>query len=460
MSVIDTSTPEIQAAIALADAQLAHEQKARKIPGISAGIIYDQSLIWKHGYGFANLEQQIAPDEFSVYRCASITKLFTSTMMMILRDAGKLNLDDPLEKYVPEFRIRSPFADPRPPTFRMVAAHAAGLPREGAHEGWADLKMPTGDEMLASLLNSELHMPTHMEPKYSNLGISLLGYTLARIAGQPYNEMIKEHIFTPLAMNDSGFDREPYSVEHYAVGYSKQKEVFVPAPDWNPFGWIPAGGLYSTVADISKFMALQFTDAPAHATPSQILGSSTLREMHMPVNMTPDFTHGFGIAFALSRVAKQKVVGHSGSVPGFKTSIAMIPALKLGVVAFTNTNCDPIALTNKMLETLAPAFQHQIDEPPATTEEILSWKPYIGQYQWPMMDGILDIRVVDDHLTALAVGEEPSTYVMLKPAGEHVFKMIGGHSANEELRFTVDDSGKVTGLWFGGYPYQRLEGED
>ena len=454
---IDLSAAEIQAAIGLVEAQLEHEQRTRKIPGLSAGIVYEQSLIWQHGYGYANLEKQIQPDERSVYRCASITKLFTSTMMMILRDAGKLNLDDPIEKYVPEFKIKSSFADARPPTFRMISSHASGLLREGIHEGWATLTMPTGEELLASLADSEMPMLTMIEPKYSNLGIAMLGYALSKIAGQPYNDLIRDRIFAPLGMIDSGFDRAPYGEDHYAVGYSKQNEIMKASTDWNPYGWIPAGGLYSTVADISKFISLQFTDAPAGASSSQILGSSTLREMHMPVNLAPNFKSGFGLGFALSRVAEQKVVGHSGSVPGFKTSIAMIPALKLGVVAFTNTNTDPIALTNKMLETLAPAFQHQLDEPPATTEQIASWKPYLGRYDWAMMDTVLDIRIVNDHLTALTVGEEPSTYVTLTPVGEHQFKMIGGNSAHEILRFTVDDSSKVTGLWLGGYPYRRME---
>ena len=456
---IDVSAPEIQAAIGLVEAQLDREQRTRKIPGMSTGIISDQALIWQRGYGFANLEQQIRADERSVYRCASITKLFTSTMMMILRDAGKLNLDDPLEKYVPEFKIKSPFVDARPPTFRMIAAHASGMPRESADLGWANLTMPSGAELLAALSSAEMPMRNLLEPKYSNLGISMLGYTLSKISGQPYNEMIREHIFAPLGMIDSGFVRAPYGIEHYAVGYSKSKDgaTMISAPDWDPAGWIPAGGLYSTVADISKFMSLQFTDAPAGATASQILGSSTLREMHMPVNMAPDFKSGFGIAFALSRVANQKVVGHSGSVPGFKTSIALIPALKLGVVAFTNTNTDPIAITDKMLETLAPAFQVQLDEPPATPDQIASWQSYLGRYDWALMDGILDIRIVNDHLTALMVGEDPSTYVTLTPAGEHQFKMTGGNSGSEILSFTVDESGKVTGLWFGGYPYQRME---
>lgn len=455
---IDLTAPEIRAAIALAEAQFEYELRSRKIPGMSAGIVYDQALIWSKGYGYANLEKQIATDQYSVYRCASITKLFTSTMMMMLRDAGKLNLDDPLEKYAPEFKIKSSYADARPVTFRMVSSHAAGLPREGYHEGWANLEMQTAEEMLKTLELAEMLMPTMQEPKYSNLGISMLGYTLSKVAGQPFTEFVKEHILTPLGMTNTGFTRSPYTDEHYAQGYNKEAvDKFVAAPDWDSRGWLPAGGIYSTIADIAKFMSLQFTDAPAGATPSQILGSSTLREMHMPVNVTPDFQGAFGLGFDISRVASQKVVGHSGSVPGYRTNISMVPSLKLGVAVFTNTGTDPIAITNKVLETLVPAFAHQNEDPEATPEQIAAWKPYVGQYKWLSMDDILDIRVLKGHLTALYVGEAPETFVKLKPVGEHEFKMVGGHSANEPLRFTVDDSGKVTGLWFGGYPFKRVE---
>ncbi len=454
---IDLSAAEIRAAIALAEAHLDYELRSRKIPGMSVGIVYDQALIWSRGYGYANLEKQIPADSRSVYRCASITKLFTSTMMMMLRDAGKLSLDDPLEKYAPEFKIGSPFADARPATFRMVSSHAAGLPREGYHEGWAALEMLTAEEMLGTLATSEMLMPTMTQPKYSNLGISLLGYTLGKIAGQPFYEFVREHILAPLGMNDTGFERSAYTDEHYAQGYNRDMDRMNAAPDWDPRGWGPAGGIYSTVSDISKFMSLQFTDAPAGATPSQILGSSTLREMHMPVNVSPDFKSAYGLGFGIAQVANQKIIGHSGSVPGYRTNIGMVPALKLGVAVFTNTGTDPTAITNKVLEILMPAFEHQNIEPEATPEQIAAWKPYVGQYKWMSMDDILDIRMVKGHLTALFVGEAPETFVRLKPAGEHQFKMVGGHSANEPLRFTVDAGGKVTGLWFGGYPYYRLE---
>ena len=203
----------------------------------------------------------------------------------------------------------------------------------------------------------------------------------------------------------------------------------------------------------------QFSDAPAGATSSQILGGSTLREMHQPVNMAPDLNSGFGIGFAISRVANLKVIGHSGSVPGYRTNIGLVPVFKLGVVVFTNTTTDPIAITEKLLGTLIPTFEHQSEEPQATPEQIAAWKPYLGRYDWPTMDAVLDVRIYKNRLTALTVGEGSDTFVTLRPDGEHQFKMIGGHSANEPLRFEVDADGKVTGLWFGPYHYRRIEEE-
>ncbi len=454
---MDLSAPEIQAAVALVEAQLEREQRNRKIPGLAAGIVYDQALIWTKGNGYANLERQIPADERSVYRIASITKLFTSTMLMLLRDAGKVNLDDPIEKYLPEFRIKSSYADARPPTFRMVAAHAAGLPREGAQEGWRTMDMPTAEQLLASLANSETLLPTMTQPKYSNLGIAIMGYALGKIAGQPYDAFVRERILAPLGMVDSGYERSAYGDEHYAVGYYKDGETLKAAPDWEEHGFRPAGGMYSTVADISKFIALQFSDAPAGG--AQILGSSSLREMHMPVNVQPDFTMGYGIGFGIQRVANHKVIGHSGGLPGYTTNIALVPALKLATIVFTNTGTDPVAISHKALETLIPAFANQAVDPEATPEQAAAWQPYLGRYAWLSMDDLLEIRLLRGHLTALTVGEDPSTFVKLTPAGEHQFKMIGGGSANEILRFEVDASGKVTGLWFGGYPFRRIEEE-
>ncbi|MEO8393016.1 MAG: serine hydrolase domain-containing protein, partial [Chloroflexota bacterium] len=295
-------------------------------------------------------------------------------------------------------------------------------------------------------------------PKYSNLGIAILGYALTKIAGQPYEQFARERILQPLGMIDSGFERDQYGEDHFAVGYFAEGESMKQAMVWDANGFRPAGGMYSTVADISKFIALQFSDAPAGG--SQILGSSSLREMHMPINVTQDFVSGFGLGFGIQRVAGLKVLGHSGGLPGYTTNISFVPQLKLGMIVFTNTGTEPIPITHRMLEVLIPAFRNQQTEPDATVEQIASWKPYMGRYSWMTMDDVLEIRMLNGKLTALTVGDDLSTYIKLTPSGEHRFKMQGGSSNQEEMRFEVDASGKITGLWLGGYPYRRLGDEE
>lgn len=449
---IDLSAPEIRGALALAEAQLEGEQHDRNIPGLSAGIVYDQELIWQRGYGFSDLQKQIPADSRTVYRIASITKLFTSTMLMHLRDAGKLSLDDPLEKYLPQFKIRSSFADARPPTFRMVASHAAGLPREGNHQGWRDLNMPTIDTLLAGLDGDEMRLPTMVEPKYSNLGIGIMGYTLSLIAGQPYGDYVSEHVLKPLGMTDSGFTRP--TDDHYAVGYWRDGEEFKPTGHWDEQGFRPGGGMYSTVADITKFIAMQFRDQPANGG-DQVLGSSTIREMQMPVSVTQDFETGFGIGWGIRRLSGCKVVGHSGGLPGYTTNISLVPGLKLAVIVFTNTGTDPVSISNKVLELLIPVFKRvqARDEVQASPSEVESWKRYTGRYT--RSGDEMDVEVIDGKLYLITPGQAVNTAIRLMPHAEHQFRMAGGASSGDTVTFDFNDAGEITGLMMGAYPMDR-----
>src|SRR5579885_694131 len=152
--IIDRQIKELQATFALVDAFLEAERETRKLPGLSCAIVYDQEVLWSKGFGFANIEQKIVANPQTIYRIASVTKLFTATMMMRLRDSGRLHLDDPLEKYLPSGKVQSRFTDPSPITFRQVVAHIAGLPRddsvERVYEGNVVI-FPSREEIQANL---------------------------------------------------------------------------------------------------------------------------------------------------------------------------------------------------------------------------------------------------------------------------------------------------------------------
>jgi len=379
-------------------------------------------------------------------------------MLMQLRDAGQLSLDEPIAKYLPDFQISSNFSDAKSPTFRQIVSHAAGLPREGLHSGWRDMQMPAISELIKSLEDMEMILPTMKDPKYSNLGIAILGHTLSLIAGQSYSDYIHENILKPLGMTTSGFMRDRYTDDEYAISYYLPAlgEPFGTAPHWNENGFRPAGGMYSTVAEMAKFIALQFQEGKAGG--SQILGSSTIREMHNPVLINDNFTAGFGIGWGMRPFAGYKVIGHSGGLPGYTTNISLVPALELGVLVFTNTGTAPVEIAETMLKLLIPVFEATINRtaPKPTPQQLKSWKPYIGRYALRSMDDGLEVKVVKGLLKIVPFDGNMAASIRLDVHDEHRFKMVGGASQGELVTFEVNDDGVVTGMWLGRYPFDRI----
>src|SRR3990170_5165078 len=191
---ITKADPEVGAVLALLNARLETERQERGIPGMSVAVVYDQATLWAKGFGTANLEMGVPATPKTVYRVASITKLFTATMLLQLRDAGKLSLDDPIKRFLPTFEIESRFADSGPITLRQVMTHMAGLPRECSIDRWAMSESPSIEAVLDSLRDSETVFPPMAKYKYSNLGIAILGHALEVAAGQGYAEYVTRNI--------------------------------------------------------------------------------------------------------------------------------------------------------------------------------------------------------------------------------------------------------------------------
>ncbi|MGI0048251.1 MAG: serine hydrolase domain-containing protein, partial [Nitrososphaera sp.] len=237
------------------------EEEARKnrIPGVSVAIVYDQDVVWAYSHGYADLERKIPTTPQTIFAIGSITKLITAIMMMRLRDAGKLGLDDAVEKYLPSIKIRSSSNNGRPVTLRQIASHTAGLQREVSIEGWHTLKFPTIEELLESSKEVTTVFPPFSRYKYSNLGYSILGHVLSIVAGVPYKEYVKSDILTPLGMTRSGFDITEEMKQNLAVGYTgfgEEPEDMAPYLDFGAMA--PAGQLYSSVEDICRLISLQF----------------------------------------------------------------------------------------------------------------------------------------------------------------------------------------------------------
>lgn len=448
--------PEVKAALALLEAQLAAQMQDDLVPGMSVAVIYDQDILWAKGFGYADVEKKIPADPHTIYRVGSITKLFTATMLMQLRDLGKLRLDDPLANYLPGFHIPSRFKHVPAVTLRQITSHTAGLPREAPLDYWETLEFPPIETILASLNDAEMTFPPWTEWKYSNLAVALMGYTLGLVAGQPYADYVRENILHPLAMNHSDFEITPAMKPHMATGYNRRKKKDDPlevAPHPHIGGMVPAGQLYSSVEDIARFISLQFRDEPAGG--SQILRGSTLKEMRLVQWMNPDWKSAWGIGWGMRLLEGKLAIGHSGGIHGFTTNITLIPEIKLGVAIFTNTSANPGAYSAKALELLVPVIarvqarrQRVEPKPPPAI-----WQNYVGLYSSDL--GEVEIKIVRNQLVMVSPDTPEAPPVPLIPEVEHKFRMKGGMANGELLVFELDAAGNVKRLKAGPYPFNR-----
>ena len=151
--------PDVQAAIHLLEAWSEAQLAYNELPGLSMGILYDQELIWSRGFGYSDLEKKIPATSETICRIASVSKLFTSTAIMQLRDQGKLHLDDPLSRHLPWFKMHASHTDAPDITIRHLLTHTAGLPREADFPYWTNFQFPTREQLIHSLPQQEVVYP-------------------------------------------------------------------------------------------------------------------------------------------------------------------------------------------------------------------------------------------------------------------------------------------------------------
>jgi CubicO group peptidase (beta-lactamase class C family) len=439
-----TPAAGVESALRVYDAWVEATAARREQPGVSIGIVHDQKLVWAKGYGFADVANKQPAAPRTLYRIASISKLFTATAMMQLRDAGKLALDDPVARHLEWFRIQNRHPHGPAITLRHLLTHTSGLPRESAMPYWTTKRFPGREEMIRLLATQETIYAAETQVKYSNLALALAGEVVERAAAAPYDRVVEERILRPLGMTSTQVRPQP-SMPELATGYGRRVPGQAREPEeFSDTGGIaPAANLASSVEDLAKFVMLQFRDAPASG--AQVLKGSTLREMHRVHWLAEDWRSGRGLGFQVRRVGDQVRVGHGGSLGGYRTQLEFVPATKIGVIVLTNSNDgEPGLYLDSAFAIVAPALVKAAAKPPETKKADPAWDKYVGTYYWKSTED--QVMVLDGELFLLQPeAENPwEAKVRLEPAGEHAFRMHGGSAAGELLKFEVDASGRVT----------------
>ena len=307
--------------------------RQNRIVGLSIALVEDQKIVWAQGFGYANQAQQIKATPETIYRAGSISKLFTATAAMQLAEQSRWDIDQPLQDYVPNFTIKSRFLESGPITPRQLMTHHSGLPSEYG-QGWNAIGGVAFNQLAGKLASEYAAYPPDFILSYSNLGFSLLGTAVENVCGSAFKVCLKNQVFEPLGMVDSEFatgasasnrQSQEYNQHGKAVAISTLRDV-------------PAGGLNSTVLDLSRFIHMVFADGAFQG--KQILAAKTLAEMLTPQNadIALDIQQRIGLAWFFEQtVTGENIVWHNGGLGGFHSYLGTIPAHKLGVVILTNS---------------------------------------------------------------------------------------------------------------------------
>ncbi len=347
-----------------------HEVVDKQLPALSIALVDDQQIVWAQGFGFADPASKTPATADTVYRVGSVSKLFTDIAIMQQVERGKLDMDAPITRYLPEFRPVNPF-NQQPITLRELMSHRAGLLREPPVGHYFDPSEPSLKATVMSLAKTTLVYPPGERTKYSNGGVATAGYVLERQANRPFVEVARDAVLKPMGLQSSAFELTPEIQSKLAKAFIQTYDGrTIHAPIFQ-LGTIPAGGLYSTVLDLGRFISVLL--AGGHAEQTQVIEPATLKEMWTPQFPAANDTASFGLGFRLSSLDGQRLVGHGGAVYGFATELEALPDAKLGVVVITTLDSSNSVVTRIAHEALSMALAQQSGKPreaPAITKAI------------------------------------------------------------------------------------------
>ena len=361
--------PALTAAFADVDRLFNDFMSERHVPGAAWGVVVDGQLAHVGVAGLRDVAAKALVDADSVFRIASMTKSFTAISILKLRDEGKLSLDDPAERYVPEMAgMKYATSDAPKITIRHLLSHAEGFPEDNP---WGDQQLADTEEQLSQMLRAGI--PFSNAPgiayEYSNLGFAILGRIVSNVSKMPYREYVAANILRPLGMTSTTLEPSEVAANRLVHGYRWEDEQWKNEPLLANGSFGSMGGMLTSVRDLSRYVGVFLSAWPPHDGPETApIRRSSLREMqHLwspapssvvrdPATGTLQLTSG-GYAYGL-RVAQnctfRTVVSHTGGLPGFGSVMIWLPDYGVGIVAFGNlTYTGWAGVATSALETLA-----------------------------------------------------------------------------------------------------------
>ena len=322
-----------------------------RVPGIAYGIVIDGRLAHAGAVGHRDVRTKAPVDADTVFRIASMTKSFTALCIMRLRDDGKLSLDDPAERYVPELAgLVYPTADSPRITIRHLLSHAEGFPEDNP---WGDRQLAATDAEMNAMMRRGIPFSTAPGTayEYSNFGFAILGRIVANVSGVPYRQYLQANILEPLGMRSSTLEAAEVPPGRLAHGYRLEGDGLADEPALPDGAFGPMGGMLTSTRDLAAYVGFLSSAWPARDDPDRgPVRRSSLREMQQAWRPSPAVVsrdavdaplklnaggYGFGLR-VWQTCGLPHVVAHGGGLPGFGSHMRWLPEHGVGIVAMGN----------------------------------------------------------------------------------------------------------------------------
>jgi len=315
--------------------------KQWKVPGVAVAVVQNGKVIYAKGYGYRDVENKLPVTTATLFPIGSISKSFTALTFAILKNEGKVDWDQPVRSYLPEFQMNDPVAS-QEATPRDLFSHRTGLPRH-------DLVWYSSDFSREDLVGRVRYLKPNKgfrsAYQYNNLTVMTMGYLEGKLTGLGWEGAIRQKIFAPLGMSHSNLSvTDIEKTDDHALPYELKKDVVTKVPYHNIDAIGPAGSINSSVDDMSHYLIFQLGDGKYEG--KQIIAESDLREMHSPQTAVPDLPPAFslpglghfsyGLAWVATSYRGHNLVWHNGGIDGFYALLSMLPDDHMGVVILTN----------------------------------------------------------------------------------------------------------------------------
>jgi len=334
--------------LARIDAYISAQMQTNHIPGVALGLVHNDQVMHVQGFGTADSTGR-AVTTHTPFILASVSKSFTALAVMQLVEAGKVELDAPVQRYLPWFRVADPVASARI-TLRHLLYHTSGIPSSGYACATNQVTM-TLEQYVRSLATLTLDRPVGSRPDYCSTNYDVLGLIVQTVSGQPYATYMQQHIFAPLQMHDS-FASEPEAKrDGLAQSYRWFFGVPTPIEDYN-LSNVPAGYLISSAEDMTHYLIAQMNGGRFGST--SILSSAGIATMHAPAVLREGGSGSYGMGWVNGPLAGVPAIWHDGNNVVASTRLLIEPQTHWGAILLVNANSlIPIDGANTALTSLA-----------------------------------------------------------------------------------------------------------